>query len=66
MGKDLIINQQLQNYILNNGLCLHHVQEEIIKYNNSLGEIKRMQVSISQCQFLHLIIKICNAKKFWR
>ena len=63
MGKDLIINQQLQNYILNNGLCLHHVQEEIIKYNNSLGEIKRMQVSISQCQFLHLIIKISNVKK---
>ncbi len=63
MGKDLNINQELQSYILNNGLSLHRVQQDIIRYNNSLGEIKRMQISISQCQFLHLIIKICNAKK---
>ena len=59
---DGIVNEVLP-YILNNGLSLHRVQQDIIRYNNSLGEIKRMQISISQCQFLHLIIKICNAKK---
>ena len=38
------------------------VQEEIINYNNTLGDIKRMQVDPSQCYFLHLIIKISNIK----
>ena len=44
-------------------LELTTVQKEIISYNNSLGDIKRMQISISQCHFLHLIIKISNIKK---
>ena len=63
MGSDLKINKELQDYILNNGLNLHPIQKEIIDYNTSLGDIKRMQISISQCQFLHLIIKISNIKK---
>jgi predicted O-methyltransferase YrrM len=28
-----------------------------------LGDIKKMQISISQCQFLELIIKVSNSKK---
>ena len=62
MGSDLIITNQLQEYILDHGLKLHPVQKEIINYNTSLGDIKRMQIAISQCQFLHLIIKISNIK----
>ena len=63
MGSDLNITQELQDYILEHGHNLHPVQKEIINYNISLGDIKRMQISISQCQFLHLIIKVSNIKK---
>jgi len=63
MGSDLNITKELQEYILSHGFDLHPVQKEIIDYNISLGDIKRMQISISQSQFLHLIIKISNIKK---
>ena len=62
MGSDLKITNQLQEYILDHGLKLHPIQKEIINYNTSLGDIKKMQIAISQCQFLHLIIKISNIK----
>ena len=62
MGKSIEITEKLQNYINNFGLKLNPIQQEIIDYNNSLGEIKRMQVDPSQCYFLHLIIKISNIK----
>ena len=63
MGSDLNITKNLQDYILKNGLKLHPVQKEIIDYNLLLGDTKRMQISISQCQFLHLIIKVSKIKK---
>ncbi len=63
MGSDLNITKQLQDYILKYGLKLHSVQKEIIDYNLSLGNVKRMQISISQCQFLHLIIKVSKIRK---
>ncbi len=63
MGSDLNITKELQEYILNHGHSLHPVQKEIINYNTSLGDIKRMQISISQSQFLHLIIKVSNIQK---
>ena len=63
MGADLNITKLLQDYILRYGLKLHPVQKEIINYNLSLGDIKRMQISISQCQFLHLIIKVSKIKR---
>ena len=62
MGANLEITEKLQNYINNFGFKLNPIQQEIIDYNNSLGEIKRMQVDPSQCYFLHLIIKISNIK----
>ena len=62
MGKDLDINNKIQNYIKNLSQPLHPIQKEIIAYNEKLGDIKRMQISVSQCHFLHLMIKICNAK----
>ena len=63
MGSNLAITKEIENYINNHSLELSAVQKEIISYNNSLGDIKRMQISISQCHFLHLIIKISNIKK---
>ena len=63
MGSNIVITKEIENYINNNSLELTEVQKEIISYNNSLGDIKRMQISISQCHFLHLIIKISNIKK---
>ena len=63
MGADLNITKLLQDYILKYGHKLHPVQKEIINYNLSLGDIKRMQISISQCQFLHLIIKVSKIKR---
>ena len=62
MGANLEITEKLQNYINDFGLTLNPVQQEIINYNNTLGDIKRMQVDLSQCHFLHLIIKISNIK----
>ena len=62
MGANLDITDKLQNYINKFGLKLNPVQQEIIDYNKTLGDIKRMQISVSQCHFLHLMIKTCNAK----
>ena len=62
MGSNLQLNNQIEDYINNHSLKLHPVQNEIIKYNEDLGEIKKMQISVSQCHFLHLIIKILNPK----
>ena len=62
MGANLEITEKLKNYINDFGLKLDPVQKEIIEYNNSLGDIKRMQIDPSQCYFLHLIIKITNIK----
>ena len=63
MGKDLDINIKIQNYIQDLSKELHPVQSEIISYNETLGDIKRMQIAVSQCHFLELITKISNAKK---
>jgi len=62
MGKNLEITENLQKYIDNFSLKLNPAQQEIIDYNNTLGDVKRMQVAPSQCHFLHLIIKISNIK----
>ncbi len=62
MGANLNITEKLQNYINDFGLNLHPIQQEIIDYNKTLGDIKRMQIDPTQCHFLHLIIKISNVK----
>ena len=62
MGKNLIITKKLQSYIDTFSLKLNPIQQEIIDYNNTLGDVKRMQVAKSQCQFLHLIVKTSNIK----
>ena len=62
MGTNLKISDKLQQYIDNFSLKLNPIQQEIIEHNNTLGDIKRMQVATSQCHFLHLIIKTSNIK----
>ena len=63
MGSNLVITKEIESYINRHSIELTAVQNEIISYNNSLGDIKRMQISISQCHFLHLIIKTSNTKR---
>ena len=63
MGSNIIINKEIENYINKYSLQLNKVQKDIISYNSSLGDIKRNQISISQCHFLHLIIKTSKIKK---
>jgi len=62
MGKNLEINSELETYIEDLSYNLNPIQLAIIKYNNSLGDIKRMQISVSQCHFLHLITKVSKIK----
>jgi len=61
--KNIKIDESLENYISNNSYDLHPVQKEIIEYNNNLGEIKKMQISVTQAYFMQLLIKINNVKK---
>ena len=62
MGSNLTINKEIEKYIDSYSLELNPIQKEIISYNESLGEIKKMQIAVSQCHFLHLIIKITKIK----
>ena len=62
MGKNLEINSELEKYIEDLSYNLHPIQQEIIKYNYRLGDIKKMQISVSQCHFLHLIIRVSKIK----
>ncbi len=42
---------------------LSDIQKEILDYNLSLGDQKKLQISISQAQFLQTLIKISDIKK---
>jgi len=61
--KNIKIDESLEKYISDNSYDLHPVQKEIIEYNNNLGEIKKMQISVTQAYFMQLMIKINNVKK---
>ena len=62
MSSNLQLSSQIEDYINDNSLDLHPIQKEIIKYNEKLGKIKKMQISVSQCHFLYFVIKITNPK----
>ena len=62
MTKSLKIDEKLEKYISDNSYDLHPVQKEIIKHNNSLGNTKKMQISVSQAYFLQLLIRSNNIK----
>ena len=63
MTKSIKIDEILENYISNNSYELHTIQKEIINYNKNLGDIKRMQISVTQAYFMQLLIKINNVKQ---
>ena len=63
MGSNIIVNKEIEEYINNHSIKLNPIQKEIISYNENLGDIKRMQISISQCHFLHLLVKTSKIKK---
>ena len=63
MTKSIKIDEALENYISNNSYELHPVQKQIINHNNNLGDIKRMQISVTQAYFMQLLIKINNVKQ---
>ena len=62
MLKNLELTQEMLDYIANNTNELHPIQKEILKYNKTLGDLQRMQISETQANFLQLIIKITNIK----
>jgi len=61
--KNIKIDESLEKYISDNSYDLHPVQKEIIEYNNNLGEIKKMQISVTQAYFMQLLIKINSVKQ---
>ena len=63
MPKKLDLTDNLEKYIIDHSETLTDVQKEIIKHNISLGDQKKLQISISQAQFLQTLIKISNVKK---
>ena len=63
MVKNLEINERLEKYISDHSYDLHPIQKDILNYNNNLGEIKKMQISITQGYFIQLFIKNNNLKK---
>ena len=65
MGFNLKITESIDKYIKKNSKSLHPIQKEIISYNRNLGEVKKMQITLSQCYFLELIVKITNFTDFF-
>ena len=60
MDKNINIDQKLIEYIFSHTSNLNPIQKELIKYNESLGHIKRLQISILQANFLQFLIKSRN------
>ena len=63
MPKQLDLTDNLEHYIIDNSDPLTVVQKEIIKYNISLGDQMRLQISVSQAQLLQTLIKLSGIKK---
>ena len=63
MPKKLDLTDNLEKYIIDYSEDLTDIQKEILDYNFSLGDKKKLQISISQAQFLQTLIKISNIKK---
>ena len=63
MPKKIDLTDNLEKYIIDHSDDLTDVQKEILNYNLSLGDQKKLQISISQAQFLQTLIKTSNTKK---
>ena len=55
------IDQKMIDYIFSHTSELHPVQKKIIKFNEKLGYIKKLQISVLQANFIEFLIKF---KKF--
>ena len=62
MIKSLEINERLEKYISDHSYDLHPVQKEILNHNKSLGDVKKMQISVNQAYFFQFFIKTNNIK----
>ena len=62
MIKSLEINERLEKYISDHSYDLHPVQKEILNHNKSLGDVKKMQISVTQAYFFQFFIKTNNIK----
>ena len=62
MIKSLKIDEKLEKYISDHSYDLHPVQKEILKHNDNLGDIKKMQISVTQAYFFQFFIKTNNIK----
>ncbi len=62
MDKNINIDHKLIEYIFTHTSNLHPIQKELIKYNESLGHIKRLQISVLQANFLQFLIKTRRIK----
>ena len=62
MIKSIDINEKLEKYISDHSYDLHPIQKEILNYNNTLGNLKKMQISVTQAYFFQLLIKTNNIK----
>ncbi len=63
MPKKLDLTDNLEKYIIDHSEKLSNIQNEIIQHNISLGDQQRLQISISQAQFLQTLIKVSNVKR---
>ena len=62
MPKNLDLTENLEKYIIDHSEDLDSIQKELIEENNKLGDMKRMQISISQSHFLQILIKAAKIK----
>ena len=62
MIKSLEINERLENYISDHSYDLHPIQKEILNHNKSLGDVKKMQISVTQAYFFQFFIKTNKIK----
>ena len=62
MIKSLKIDEKLEKYISDHSYDLHPVQKEILNHNDKLGDVKKMQISITQAYFFQFFIKTNNIK----
>ncbi len=63
MTKYIELTNLLEEYIINHSNKLNPILNEVLRYNNSLGDQKKLQISVSQAQLLQIIIKISKVKK---
>ena len=61
MDKNIEIDQSMVDYIFAHSNNLHPIQKKIIKYNESLGYVKKLQISVLQANFIQFLIQ---QKKF--